>query len=1280
VGKLVRNRGARVSVIGMLVVGLTVPWTAPALANADGEVFGGFEVDGNFYEGFDNNTTATDPDGDPVDWGSDDIYPDEVDVVEDPLGGTDTSVFDTGSKEEDPSSWNDDGSASAPGKGDIGDIYVYDRVFEDDQFVFLGFERGTDNGTVTWYVELNQNPNAFNAHETEVPDRTVDDLRIVISNHGNDKFVVEQVNRWDGDEWVDTGADDSFKVRINDSQIFYPDGELGEEQFAELGFNLTDLLGLGDDCTFTGFSTLWVRSQAGPLASNPELKDYATGEIDIPARCGDLSIEKRDPDGELLGGATFTIEPDPTPGSDAPSLTVTDGGANDPDETADGIIVIDPAEPGNYTITETSPPPGYIQTTEPQDVVIEEFGSATVVFENRLGTLTWEKVDEENEELVCCATFEVEGTAGAADGDQITVVDNGENDTDPAEGVIKVEGLKTGTYSLTETVPPVGYDLPDDPTRTGIVIDSDNPDVTIGEAFEDPRIPSELSVLKLDADTDEPLAGATFALYKDDGDNDKEAPGGDTLIDDCTTGADGTCTIGDLDWGTYYWYEVSAPTGYELPADRYSGLIVINRDNAGSEFEAAEFEDPQIRSALKIVKKDATTGDKLAGASFVVRLDDGDGVFETGDDAIVDPPGEVTTDGSGKVIVDGLAFGTYWVEETAAPTGYELPSPSYQGPYTFDADNAGETIKVVFEDPQIRTDLSVQKLDQTSEDPLGGATFELYLDDGDGEPDGDDTLIDECTTEDQGVCTVTGLAFGDYYWKETVAPPGYDLPADPYSAIITINAANAGTEIAPISFFDPRRPGELTVLKVDDTDDEPLAGAEFDLVLDDGDGTYEPDQDTVVGACVTNASGTCSIGDLDFGTYFWVETAAPTGYELPDNPVSGPIVINAGNVDDQRTPIEFRDPRLPSELSVMKLDEVDDEPLAGAEFDLVLDDGDGTYEPGDDTVVDGCTTGADGTCTIGDLDFGTYFWVETAAPTGYELPDDPVSGPIVINAGNAGTEISATVFRDPRVLSELTVRKVDDVDGSPLADATFLLVLDDGDGVAEEDDDEVVGACITGDDGLCTATGLDFGTYYWVEVEAPIGYELPDNPVSDMVTINAGNAGTEFAVITFRDPRTPSELTVLKLAEDTDEPLAGAKFELYLDDGDGVGDAPDEGDVLVGECTTGDDGTCTIGDLDFGDYYWYEIEAPEGYVIPEDATSDVVSITAENAGTAMDPVVFVDPSVETPPPPPPTKPPGLPITGTSLGLIGLALALLVTGGVILAMNQRRNPVRGTHRA
>ncbi|WP_157987708.1 MSCRAMM family protein [Jiangella endophytica] len=1064
-----------------------------AWANESGnELVGGFEIDGNVYEGFGNATTATGPAGDPVDWGSADIFPAQVDVIHDPLGGTDETVFDRGSKENDLSTWNDDGSAAAPGKGDIGDAYLYDRVHEGDEFLYVGWERGSDNGTVRWYVELNQLPDTVNGEDTVVPGRSVGDLRLSLFNLGSRPLELEAVQRWNGSAWVATGDVDDFALAVNDSAITTPSAEspLGREQFVEIAFDLTALLGDTGVCEFAGFSSLWIRSAPG-ASPNAELKDYVTGSVGTSPECGPLTIQKHDADGRPLGGATFTVEPNPIPGNADPgSLTITDNDENDADP-ADGVIVIDPALPGDYTITEDTPPPGYLQDGEPQDVTLGEFGTATVTFVNDLGSLAWHKVDAESGDPVCCATFTVVGTGGAAEGVSRTVVDNGDGDADPAEGAILVEDLPTGTYTVTETVPPAGYDLPADAVREGIVIDAATPDAVIEDAFEDPRLLSELTVLKLDADTQEPLAGATFELYLDDPtDGVQDAPGGDTLVGDCTTGDDGTCTIGDLAWGTYYWYEAAAPAGYELPADRFSGMTTIDRDNAGAELPVSTLADRQLRSAIEIVKTDASTGDELAGATFVVRLDDGDGEFDAGDDAVVDPPGEVVTDATGTVTVDGLPFGDYWVEETAAPTGYELSDPAVQGPVTIGPDNAGETVTLTFEDRQVLTDLSVLKLDGGSDDaePLAGATFELYLD--------DDTLVGECTTGDDGLCTVAGLGFGTYYWLETVAPTGYDLPDDPYSAPVTVTAENAGTELEPLTFYNPRKPGSLSVLKVDDTDDAPLAGAEFELRAGAADGD-------VAGTCSTGDDGTCTVGDLDFGSYVWVEIAAPQGYDLPGDTVSDAIVVDESTVGDEPAAFVFRDPRLLSELTVVKVDAYDGTTLAGAEFELRADDADGD-------VAGTCTTGDDGTCTVGDLDFGSYVWVETAAPQGYDLPGDTVSAPVVIDASNAGGELTQVVVHDPRQLSELTVHKVAEDTGDSLPGAVFDLVLADG--------DIVVGTCTTGDDGLCTVGDLDFGDYYWVEITAPEGYLLPDDVTSETVTITAGNAGTDIAAMTIVDP------------------------------------------------------------------------------------------------------------------------------------------------------------------
>ena len=98
------------------------------------------------------------------------------------------------------------------------------------------------------------------------------------------------------------------------------------------------------------------------------------GEPAMPT--GDLRIEKYDQASVLVGGATFTINPDPADGLGA-AITVTDGGAGDPDGMADGIIVL-AAVPTTYTVTETVAPPGCTITGPPQVAVVTA-GASTIV-------------------------------------------------------------------------------------------------------------------------------------------------------------------------------------------------------------------------------------------------------------------------------------------------------------------------------------------------------------------------------------------------------------------------------------------------------------------------------------------------------------------------------------------------------------------------------------------------------------------------------------------------------------------------------------------------------------------------------------------------------------------------------------------------------------------------------------------------------------------------------------------------------------------------------------
>ncbi|MFF2213847.1 hypothetical protein, partial [Streptomyces antibioticus] len=50
------------------------------------------------------------------------------------------------------------------------------------------------------------------------------------------------------------------------------------------------------------------------------------------------------------------------------------------------------------------------------------------------------------------------------------------------------------------------------------------------------------------------------------------------------------------------------------------------------------------------------------------------------------------------------------------------------------------------------------------------------------------------------------------------------------------------------------------------------------------------------------------------------------------------------------------------------------------------------------------------------VDIGTYYWQETAAPTGYDLPNPAVFGPLTLTEdnANAGVSITAENTRTPQ--------------------------------------------------------------------------------------------------------------------------------------------------------------------------------------------------------------------------------------------------------------------------
>ena len=73
----------------------------------------------------------------------------------------------------------------------------------------------------------------------------------------------------------------------------------------------------------------------------------------------------------------------------------------------------------------------------------------------------------------------------------MTVLDNGPFDADPAEGQFLLINVPPGTYTITETVSPLGYMLDADPTRMVTVTLGDLTQVIGVQGMDDPGVTDE---------------------------------------------------------------------------------------------------------------------------------------------------------------------------------------------------------------------------------------------------------------------------------------------------------------------------------------------------------------------------------------------------------------------------------------------------------------------------------------------------------------------------------------------------------------------------------------------------------------------------------------------------------------------------------------------------------------------------------------------------------------------------------------------------------------------
>ena len=278
---------------------------------------------------------------------------------------------------------------------------------------------------------------------------------------------------------------------------------------------------------------------------------------------------------------------------------------------------------------------------------------------------------------------------------------------------------------------------------------------------------------------------------------------------------------------------------------------------------AVDFEVVHQNGSLELTKKSADDSNKLlANAKFKLT-----GV------SVLYGPVEKTTGSDGKITWTDLPAGTYKVEETSAPSGYDI---------TFTATNvtvtAGQTAYVTATDKAYAY-IKVLKVDsEHGNKPLQGAKFTVTNSSG--------TTVATLTTGADGTATTGKLPYGTYKIKETQAPTGYYITgSDTATVTLSHSTVNPGATLTHTR-DNTLITGDVTVYKFREklytgAADVPLSGAKLRLCLTgtttaakDANGNVLPDKTTLPSGAIPSAWT-----NVPYGTYDIVELEAPEGYQ-----------------------------------------------------------------------------------------------------------------------------------------------------------------------------------------------------------------------------------------------------------------------------------------------------------------------------------------------------------------------------------------------------------------
>ena len=250
------------------------------------------------------------------------------------------------------------------------------------------------------------------------------------------------------------------------------------------------------------------------------------------------------------------------------------------------------------------------------------------------------------------------------------------------------------------------------------------------------------------------LAGVKFGLFaaEDITWNGKTLITKDTKVAEKITDEEGKIKFDKLVLGKYYIKEIETLDNYVLDENKYEFELVYKDQYTPVIVYSKSILNILKTGKLEFTKTDFSESKTLPNTTIEIYNEKDELVFSG------------KTDKEGKIVIDRLPQGKYYIVEKEAPKGYKLNTEKMP----FEVKENGDVIKATMKDEDITGTLEFTKVDFSTDEPLPNTLIEIYNAE-------TDELIFSGKTDDKGMIVIDKIKYGKYYILEKEAPEGYQL-------------------------------------------------------------------------------------------------------------------------------------------------------------------------------------------------------------------------------------------------------------------------------------------------------------------------------------------------------------------------------------------------------------------------------------------------------------------------------------------------------------------------